>query len=148
MELLSKTTKLIVFIYDRKGAKIMMRKHIVLIIAGILLFVGSYAVAQFQTGVLTSTRAAMSGSSNLVYMTPAGAGAGVVTPVAYYYWHHHWYRHHHPHARVCRSRGWAPGHYNKYGRWVHGHHYCRLWANAHYNRYGRLAGGYPAYDRG
>jgi hypothetical protein len=115
-------------------------KYLVLILAGIVLFVGSDAVAQSQAGILTSARA--SGSSNLVYTTPtvAGADMGVtaeapftvysrgVTPVAYYYGNHHWYRYHHPHSRLCRTRGWVSGHYNQYGKWVRGHHYCKLWA--------------------
>jgi len=120
----------------------MISKHLVFIIAGIQLFVGVYAVAQSKADIFTPTWATTSGPSDQASMISTGAVADLtfraeapfavysqgVTPVAYYYYHHHWYHYHHPHARLCRTRGWAPGHHNRYGRWVHGHHYCRLWA--------------------
>jgi hypothetical protein len=120
----------------------MISKYLVLVIAGILLFVGLDPVAQSKADVFTPAWATTSSSSNQASLTSTGALADLtftaeapsavysqgVTPVAYYYWNHHWYRYHHRHARLCRTRGWVSGHYNRYGRWVHGHHYCKLWA--------------------
>ena len=130
----------------------MIRKHLALIIPGILLLVG-LSIAQSRAETLASVSTGTSGTSNQVSMastepvadtaataesSPPANSQGTTPPSSKYHRHH--YHHHHHHHKVCKLRVWVRGHYNKYEKWVPGHHHCKLWASALPDRYARVAG--------